>query len=75
MNNPYTYQEAFEELQSIVSEIESGEIPVDELSLKIKRATDLLAVCKAKLSASEEDVNQLLQKLSTEKDEENDEDE
>jgi len=75
MSNQYTYQDAFEELQGIVSEIESGEIPVDELSVKIKRASDLLEICKAKLSSSEEDVNQLLQKLSAQKDQTSEEEE
>ncbi|MFZ4262872.1 exodeoxyribonuclease VII small subunit [Sphingobacterium sp. HJSM2_6] len=75
MSNQYTYQDAFEELQGIVSEIESGEIPVDELSVKIKRASDLLEICKAKLSSSEEDVNQLLQKLSAQKDKASEEEE
>ena len=32
------YTAAFEELQEIVNEIEQGEIPVDELSEKVKRA-------------------------------------
>lgn len=63
MEITYTYNEAFDELQNIVAEIESGEINVDELSLKISRASELIAVCKAKLSASEEEVENLLKKL------------
>ena len=57
------YTEAFEELQSIVTEIEQGEISVDELSEKVKRAAQLIKICKSKLSTTEEDVNKILREL------------
>ncbi len=60
------YSEAFEELQLIVNEIESGEISVDELSEKVKRATVLIAICKEKLFKTEDDVNQILKELESE---------
>ncbi|NMH27291.1 exodeoxyribonuclease VII small subunit [Flavobacterium silvaticum] len=60
-NNSYT--KAFEELQQIVTEIERGEISVDELSEKVKRATELIKICKAKLTTTEEDVNTILKEL------------
>lgn len=59
------YTEAFEELQEIVTEIEEGEISVDELSEKVKRASQLIKICKNKLATTEEDVNQILQELDT----------
>ncbi|HLT87802.1 MAG TPA: exodeoxyribonuclease VII small subunit [Sphingobacterium sp.] len=64
MENTYTYNEAFEELQLIVSEIESGQTNVDELTEKIRRASELIAICKAKLTSSEEEVEKLLAKLA-----------
>ena len=57
------YTEAFEELQEIVTEIEEGEISVDELSEKVKRASQLIKICKNKLATTEEDVNQILKEL------------
>ena len=57
------YVQAFEELQAIVSEIELGQITVDILSEKVKRAAELIAICKTKLSSTEEDVNQILKEL------------
>jgi exodeoxyribonuclease VII small subunit len=57
------YTEAFEELQVIVSEIEQGEISVDDLSEKVKRAAFLIKICKTKLSTTEEDVNMILREL------------
>ena len=59
------YTAAFEELQQIVEEIESGEISVDELSDKVKRASVLIAVCKEKLFKTEDDVNQILKELES----------
>ena len=64
MDNKYTYTDAFDELQVIVSEIEQGEISVDELSEKVKRATLLISACKAKLTATEAEVNTILAGLS-----------
>lgn len=63
MNEELKYTEAFDELQSIVQEIEDGEISVDELSIKVKRAALLIKICKQKLSTTEEDVNQILAEL------------
>jgi exodeoxyribonuclease VII small subunit len=63
MSEKINYTEAFEELQSIVSEIEEGEISVDELSAKVKRATHLIKICKDKLTTTEEDVNKILKEL------------
>lgn len=63
MSKNMNYAEAFEELQAIVTEIEQGEITVDELSEKVKRAAVLIKVCKAKLTATEEDVNKILKEL------------
>ncbi len=59
------YTEALDELQQIVQEIESGEISVDELSEKVKRASVLIAVCKEKLFKTEDDVNQILKELES----------
>ena len=66
MNDQINYKDAFEELQSIVSEIEQGEISVDELSEKVKRASFLIKICKAKLQSTEEDVNKILKELEAE---------
>jgi exodeoxyribonuclease VII small subunit len=63
MSDAPQYTDAFEELQLIVREIEEGQISVDELSEKVKRAAFLIKICKAKLSSTEEDVNKILREL------------
>ncbi len=65
MSENVNYTEAFAELQGIVSEIEQGEISVDELSEKVKRAAQLIKICKTKLATTEEDVNRILKELET----------
>lgn len=66
MKEEIKYTEAFEELQQIVSEIEQGEISVDELSDKVKRATLLIKICKNKLTQTEENVEEILKELDNE---------
>lgn len=63
MSDSLSYQSAFMELQQIVTDLEEGEVNVDELSEKVKRATLLIAVCKSKLTETEEDVNKILRDL------------
>lgn len=63
MKKEENYTAAFEELQQIVTEIEEGEISVDELSEKVKHAALLIKICKNKLTQTEEDVNQILKEL------------
>ena len=63
MEEVMNYTNAFEELKTIVTEIEQGEISVDELSEKVKRATELIKFCKLKLTTTEEDVNAILKEL------------
>jgi exodeoxyribonuclease VII small subunit len=63
MSKEPNYTEAFEELQEIVSLIEGGEISVDELSEKVKRAAKLIKICKTKLASTEEDVDKILKEL------------
>ena len=64
-NGSYTYTQAFDELQQIVLDIERGEIPIDELSAKVKQAKALIEICKSKLVDTEEDVGKLLSNLES----------
>lgn len=63
MSPKISYTEAFHELQTIVNEMEAGEISVDQVAEKVKRAAILIRICKEKLSSTESDVNQILKEL------------
>ncbi|MBO4654919.1 MAG: exodeoxyribonuclease VII small subunit [Bacteroidales bacterium] len=55
-----TYTEAFDELQRIVGDMENADIPVDELSDKIKRCTMLIRLCKDKLTKTEAEIAKIM---------------
>jgi exodeoxyribonuclease VII small subunit len=57
------YTEAFDELQKIVSAMEEGQIGIDELAEKVKRATELIRICRLKLTTTEGDVQKILKDL------------
>lgn len=61
-----SYEAAYQELMEIVQDIENGDISVDVLSEKVKRASVLLKYCKEKLHQTEVDVDQILKDLATE---------
>lgn len=44
-----TYEEAMTEIEQILADLRSGECGVDRLSAEVKRATELIEQCKAKL--------------------------
>jgi len=54
------YESAFEELKNIITHLEHGDIAVDELAEKVKRAAQLIELCKTKLTATEEEVNKVI---------------
>jgi exodeoxyribonuclease VII small subunit len=57
------YTEAFDELQQIVLAMEEGQIGIDELAEKVKRATELIRICRLKLTSTEGDVQKILKDL------------
>ena len=59
-----TYEKAYNELQEIITAIETGDVSVDLLSEKVKRAAELITFCKEKLTATEQDVQQILSGLN-----------
>lgn len=63
MSKKISYTEAYIELQEIVSEMENSEINIDQLDAKIKRASELLKVCKDKLFKTEKNVQDILEEI------------
>jgi exodeoxyribonuclease VII small subunit len=65
---PESYSLAFDELQRIVSEMERGDIGIDELAVNVKRASELIQFCRNKLKTTELDVAEILKQLEEEGD-------
>ena len=58
-----SFNQAMEELEKILSQIESGELDVDDLSAKVKRASELITVCQKKLRATEDDITKIIDEM------------
>ncbi len=58
-----TYTKAYEELKQIISDMEQSEVSVDELDIKIRRASQLLKICKDRLYQTEENVKEVLKEI------------
>ena len=61
-----SYTEAIKQVEKILEKIENEELDVDELSANVKKAADLLKICKAKLHDTEEEVQKILDEMNTE---------
>ncbi len=57
------YTEAMEELEEIILQMEKSEISIDDLSIKVKRASELILFCREKLRTTELDVEGILKGL------------
>lgn len=55
-----TFTAAKKELEAIVKAIDSGEMDVDILTEKVKRASELIAFCKEKLTKTENELQKIL---------------
>ncbi len=61
------YQENFDELQEIIADLESGEVGIDELATKIKRAQKLIENCEKVLADTSAQVEKMLKKEEEDK--------
>lgn len=62
MKKELSYTEAYNELQLIAENLESGKYSIDEISEKIKRAAELVNYCKTKLRTIETEIDEALGK-------------
>ncbi len=53
------YEDSLKELEEIISQIEKGEISIDNISEQIKRANILIKECRDKLIGVEKDIEDL----------------
>jgi exodeoxyribonuclease VII small subunit len=57
--SPASYEQALAELDRLVQQMEGGQLPLDQLLDGYRRGADLLAYCRGKLQAVEEQVKLL----------------
>ena len=57
------YSKAITRLDEIITKIEGEDIDVDELSVQVKEAVELIKLCKAKIDKAELEVKQVVEDL------------
>jgi exodeoxyribonuclease VII small subunit len=60
----FSYDAAMQELQTLVSQLQNDQIGVDALAEKVRRAAELIRLCREKLRQTEEDVTEALSSTS-----------
>jgi exodeoxyribonuclease VII small subunit len=62
MNNKdksISYENAVNELESIVTRLEKGDCDIDQLTQELKRAQKLIAFCRERLFKTEKEIKKL----------------
>lgn len=62
-DEPPRYAEMMQELERILEQLESDTIDVDELSARVKRASELIRLCRQRLVDSQTEIEQVVADL------------
>lgn len=54
------YEDAVRQLETIVDKLESNELGIDQLSSELKKAQQLIKLCKEKLTKTNNEIKKLL---------------
>ena len=54
------YEEAVNQLEQIVANLEEGELNIDDLSSELKKAQKLITLCKQRLTKTDEEIQKIL---------------
>ena len=60
MNQEMKYEKAYAELQTIVRQMENDELDIDQMAEQLKRAQELIKLCKDKLAKTDEEIKKIL---------------
>ncbi|RLD75503.1 MAG: exodeoxyribonuclease VII small subunit [Bacteroidetes bacterium] len=55
-----SYRDAVLEIEQIMQKLENEELDIDELSVNVKRASELIKNCKEKLHSTEKEIDHIL---------------
>ena len=58
-----SYDDAVQELKSILNSLQDETLSIDQLTDSIKRASELLESCNSRLTNTEQKVNSIIKKL------------
>jgi len=54
------YEEALHQLENIVKKMENNETDIDQLADELKKARKLIAMCKDKLTKTDEEIQNIM---------------
>jgi exodeoxyribonuclease VII small subunit len=54
-----SFSDSMKEVESILSRMEQGEMDIDELSVSVKRASELIKMCQKRLKSTEEEIGNI----------------
>jgi exodeoxyribonuclease VII small subunit len=60
MERNMKYEKAMQELEQIASQMEDGVLDMDSMLQKLKRAQELVKMCRDKLTKTEAEINAML---------------
>ncbi len=60
MSKEINYEAAVNELEQIVGKMENDELDIDQMSVQLKRAQELIKFCKDKLTKTDEEIQKIL---------------
>lgn len=66
MKKNFKYEEAVEQLEQIVRKMENDELDIDSLTDELRKAQELIKLCKAKLTSTDAEIKKMLEKGKTE---------
>ncbi len=66
MKKNFEYEEAVEQLEQIVRKMENDELDIDSLTDELRKAQELIKLCKAKLTSTDAEIKKMLEKDKTE---------
>ena len=55
------YDDAIAQIEAIISKFRTDEMSVDELAEQVKRATELITICRDRLHKAERDVKKIVE--------------
>ena len=58
-STPASYEAALEELEQLIAQIESGQLPLEQMLAGYERGAQLLAFCRSKLEAVDHQIKVL----------------
>ena len=61
MEQQMKYEEAMRQLEEIVEKIENNELDIDQLTSQLKKAKELITLCKDKLVKTDEELKKILE--------------